>query len=643
MNAFEVVTAALRAANRKVKIQGNKLVAQCPAHDDNNPSLSIAYVDGKVLLTCFAGCHIDEILTSLNLTTGDLFDERIMFEPNVVDMARYRLNLENASTPQPATETIKTVKTRLSDGKKTFRQYHYNGTDWVIGLGTTQPVLYNLPQITANAQHGGTTIICEGEKDADTFNQHNKNPDLWATTAPMGAGKWRDTYTQTLKGNTEIWIIPDNDKPGLDHANKIIQALTNADIPWRLKTVNPNCKDLTDHINAGYSLDDLTDNNQLAEQAKAEHEANQLAKAIAEERIKQQARDHVRKELAEANASHRYALPEFTTTLTQELQQTDENIQYCIDRLWPLGANISLTATYKAGKTSTINNVIKALADGNKLFGEFDISHTGRIAMLNYEVAGNQMRHWLREVNIDNTDNITLINMRGHTWPMTSDYVIKQTIETLGMLQINTLIIDPLARAFVGSGDENSNQDVGIFLDTLDYIKDQAGINNLLIAAHTGRNAEQGNSRARGASRFDDWVDARWMLTKDTDGQRWFEADGRDVTIPESRLDWDETTRQQIIRLNIGKQETSRGTIDEQILAIFKEHPRGIDSKKQLEQLCKDKYGEGFGLSKTYAHSPLARLVNNGLVMEQNGHFYLVENPFYQPITTVVRPTTKKS
>ena len=99
MNAFEVVTAALRAANRKVKIQGSKLVAQCPAHDDNNPSLSIAYVDGKVLLTCFAGCHIDEILTSLNLTTGDLFDERIMFEPNVVDMARYRLNLENAATP----------------------------------------------------------------------------------------------------------------------------------------------------------------------------------------------------------------------------------------------------------------------------------------------------------------------------------------------------------------------------------------------------------------------------------------------------------------------------------------------------------------------------------------------------------------
>lgn len=578
-------------------MQGSKLVAQCPAHDDNNPSLSIAYIDGKVLLTCFAGCQLIDIVTSLNLTVNDLFDDNQNLDTNVVDLARYRLNLEHPAVTTPTTppqtpETtewvytdenyqplIKTVKTRLPDGKKTFRQYHYNGTDWIIGLGNTTPVLYNLPQVILNAQHGGITVICEGEKDADTYNQHNTNPDIWATTAPMGAGKWRDDYTQTLQGTHEIWIIPDNDKPGLDHATKIINALTEANIPWRLKTVNPKVKDLTDHINNGATLADLIDNNQLADKARNEHNANQLAKAIDEERIRQQAREQVRKELAETNAAGRYQLPA-SRNLKDELALPDEPIAYIIENLWPTGANISLTATYKAGKTSTINNIIKALADGEYLFGHYQSQHEGNIAYWNYEVSPNQIRTWLREVTINNTHLVHLLNMRGHTWPISSQYVIDQTIQWLKDRTITTWIIDPLARAFVNSGDENSNQDVGIFLDTLDYIKDQAGVANLLIAAHTGRNAEQGNSRARGASRFDDWVDARWMISKTDDGNRYFAADGRDVQQDEALLEWDAETRRQTIKLGTQRQDAKKVDDIELIKQLLTEHKDGLTCYK---------------------------------------------------------------
>lgn len=48
--------------------------ARCPAHDDKNPSLSLAEGDdGRVLLHCHAGCDPHEVLTALGLKFRDLF------------------------------------------------------------------------------------------------------------------------------------------------------------------------------------------------------------------------------------------------------------------------------------------------------------------------------------------------------------------------------------------------------------------------------------------------------------------------------------------------------------------------------------------------------------------------------------------
>ncbi len=51
--------------------------ACCPAHPDNGPSLSIREVDeGRVLLHCFAGCHVDQIVAAVGLELTDLFPPR---------------------------------------------------------------------------------------------------------------------------------------------------------------------------------------------------------------------------------------------------------------------------------------------------------------------------------------------------------------------------------------------------------------------------------------------------------------------------------------------------------------------------------------------------------------------------------------
>ena len=52
-------------------------LACCPAHDDKSPSLSIREtVDGRVLVHCFAGCAVHEIVSAVGLDTSDLFPPR---------------------------------------------------------------------------------------------------------------------------------------------------------------------------------------------------------------------------------------------------------------------------------------------------------------------------------------------------------------------------------------------------------------------------------------------------------------------------------------------------------------------------------------------------------------------------------------
>lgn len=59
----------------KVKRTGaGTWTACCPAHDDRGPSLAVREIeDGRILVHCFAGCGVDEVLAAVGLTFGDLF------------------------------------------------------------------------------------------------------------------------------------------------------------------------------------------------------------------------------------------------------------------------------------------------------------------------------------------------------------------------------------------------------------------------------------------------------------------------------------------------------------------------------------------------------------------------------------------
>jgi len=62
----------------KVKPTGNgTYLSRCPAHEDRSPSLAIRETDeGVILLYCFAGCHVHDVVGAVGLDISDLFPPR---------------------------------------------------------------------------------------------------------------------------------------------------------------------------------------------------------------------------------------------------------------------------------------------------------------------------------------------------------------------------------------------------------------------------------------------------------------------------------------------------------------------------------------------------------------------------------------
>jgi len=79
------------------------------------------------------------------------------------------------------------------------------------------PVPYHLPEIIQSIE---PVMIVEGEKDVENL----RSMGFTATTSPMGAGKWRESYNKYLK-DKEVILVPDHDKPGYQHCRNIGQSL----------------------------------------------------------------------------------------------------------------------------------------------------------------------------------------------------------------------------------------------------------------------------------------------------------------------------------------------------------------------------------------------------------------------------------
>lgn len=244
MTAAEVIQKIEAVTGHQAKPTGDSSwSARCPAHEDGRESLSVTEgQDGRTLLKCHAGCSFVDIVAAVDLKPGDLFADngrRTGHRHQSRIVATYDYTDEDGK--------LKFQVCRFEP--KTFRQRRPDGNGgWTWSMRGVERVLYRLPSVLAIARAGGVVYLCEGEKDADRLAALG----VCSTTAPQGAGKWRDTFTDSLRG-AQVVVLPDNDDPGRQHAETVAKALHAAGIAVRVLELPslPPKGDVSDWLAAG--------------------------------------------------------------------------------------------------------------------------------------------------------------------------------------------------------------------------------------------------------------------------------------------------------------------------------------------------------------------------------------------------------
>ena len=179
-------------------VRGNK--ARCPAHDDSTASLTLAEGDdGRILVTCWAGCELRDICDSLGIRMSDLF-------PPTEDIVYTYVD-----------ELGRPLYDKIRKPTKEFWFERYVGGSKERGLGEVQKVLYRLDELV-QADPGRVVWITEGEKDVEALRAAGA-----IATTMGGVNDWRPEFAEFFRDRF-VKVCMDKDAPGGECASKVMLA-----------------------------------------------------------------------------------------------------------------------------------------------------------------------------------------------------------------------------------------------------------------------------------------------------------------------------------------------------------------------------------------------------------------------------------
>jgi hypothetical protein len=204
--------------------------AKCPAHPDENGSLSVGTAaNGNALMKCHAGCPTDAVLSALGLSTADMFannrpqtgtvsrpaDRRVHPTPKAAAVSYSRGGTVTGIWEyQDERGAVAFCQTRADvEGKgKVYSPFRPVRGGWISGLPDGERPLYNLLAVL-EAEH---VYVVEGEKCVEAL----RNSEIVATTSVNGAANPGGTDWSQL-ARKRVTILPDNDEAGQKYAEKV--------------------------------------------------------------------------------------------------------------------------------------------------------------------------------------------------------------------------------------------------------------------------------------------------------------------------------------------------------------------------------------------------------------------------------------
>ncbi len=227
--AFDRVLDALRAAGRQTRQdKPNHAMAQCPAHEDGRPSLSVTSTESQVLLYCFAGCATADVVAALGLNLRDLYHEPLTGPYGLGEAIRYK----------------------YPDGRENWRsttRKDFRRDDRRAANHEGPKALYDSDRLDG----APLVYVAEGEKDADALRAAGG-----VAVACPGA-KAAAGYDWTPLHGRDVVVVAHRDEAGGRYAADVVAALAGR---ARVRVVRSAVgEDAADHVAAGRTLAELED------------------------------------------------------------------------------------------------------------------------------------------------------------------------------------------------------------------------------------------------------------------------------------------------------------------------------------------------------------------------------------------------
>lgn len=443
-----------------VKRGASGWVARCPAHEDNNPSLTISEGrDGRAVLHCHAGCEPSSVVAAIGMTMPELFPPKTTNGGSITPLRRtvelYDYTDENGAL------RFQVVRTSPK-GFYQRRPHPARPGEWISGLGDVQPTLYRLPELIEAIATGKPICIVEGEKDVDELRARGRE----ATTNPMGAGKWRDAFAPYFDG-ADVVLLPDNDDAGRRHMDDVERSLTG--VARRIVRVAlpglPPKGDVSDWLAGGHTPKEL--------------DALIVRATPAECR-------QVRFTLGELKQRPELLLPP----------------EYVIPRLVARSRSTLIYAREKDGKSTFVAFVIAVKSRGGALFGKPCTAGVVLLIALE-EFVGDVVRRLVAFGGHDDRLHI-VTELQGTTIEERIAEVRRHVVET----GAHTVVVDTLIALVAGRVEStNSDGDMQPVIQGLSDIAHQTGC-GMLIVAHANKTGD-----ARGSGVIKGGVDIAAEMT----------------------------------------------------------------------------------------------------------------------------------
>lgn len=231
-----------------VKRTGSGYDARCPAHDDDEASLSVGVgEDGRLLLHCHAGCKPDAVVAALGLRMRDLFprDET----PRAAVVRRVRYSVRDAEGRLVAIH----VRTDKAGGKKEMWWELPDGTRRLNGLKLEDLPLYRVEMLHRDDR--SVVFVVEGEKAADALG--SLGVPVVGTVTGSSACPSQDQLGHLADREVILW--PDNDDAGRQHMERVAARLDAIGVACRVVVWPdaPTKGDAADFVAKGLGLDEL--------------------------------------------------------------------------------------------------------------------------------------------------------------------------------------------------------------------------------------------------------------------------------------------------------------------------------------------------------------------------------------------------